>query len=206
MSLLFAGCATSITEPGAVPKIERFAYRGGGLVLRQADGECRIVAAGEISPAMVSSLTLVMREVEKQRACSKKWLELNITDGLLGQAITAGSMLRNRGYSTRLQPGSVCHTPCLLVFAAGVQRVIPSDSLLVRLGFSQIPPDEDFGGRHCETELNNNQQLTLARYLRAMLAASTADRMFRMINEANCQEVHELPVRDALTMGLATGG
>jgi len=204
MCLLLAGCATPIAEPGGVHKAERFAYRGGELVLNQVGGECRVVAAGEISPAMVSSLTLAMGDVEK-RSCSKKWLELNITDGRLGQAITVGSMLRNRGYSTRLQPGSVCHTPCLLVFSAGIQRVIPPDRPQARLGFSQIPPDEDFGGSLCETELNNSQKLTLARYLRAVLAVPTADLMFRNISAANCRGVHELPVRDAVTMGLVTG-
>lgn len=203
--LLFAGCATPVVEPGVVRKAERIAYRGGELTLNHADGECRVVIAGEVNPAMVSSLTMVMGDVEK-RSCSKKWLELNITDGRLGQAITVGSMLRNRGYSTRLQAGSVCHTPCLLVFAAGVQRVIPPDRPQARLGFSQIPPDEDFAGSRCETELNNSQRLTLARYLRAMLAMPPADLMFRNITAANCRGVDELPVRDALTIGLATGG
>lgn len=202
--LLFAGCAAPIAEPGSVHKAERIAYRGGELVLNQADGECRVVASGEINSAMVSSLSLVMGDVEK-RSCSKKWLELNITDGRLGQAITVGSMLRNRGYNTRLSPGSVCHTPCLLVFAAGVQRVIASNHPGVRLSFSQIPPDEDFGGNLCETELSNNQKLTLARYLRAVLVVPVADLMFRSISTANCRGGHELPVRDAVTMGLVTG-
>jgi hypothetical protein len=114
-------------------------------------------------------------------------------------------MLKNRNYDTQVQHGTTCLTPCLLVFAAGRQRVLPESSPPARIGFQQIPPDQDFGHRVCESELSYYQSLSLTRYLRAMLPAPTATAVFQKLKAADCQRTDYFGLPEALAIGLATG-
>ncbi|WP_128106540.1 hypothetical protein [Azoarcus sp. DN11] len=208
IALLVSACGVAPTAPTASTaerEGERFAYRGGEVAVAPRGDNCELTLRGTLAPAAVSSLTLAHEALSK-RSCRSKWVVLDIADGSVGAAITVGSMLRNRGYNTRIAPGSACHTPCLLVFAAGAEREIPAGAPSARLGFSQIPPDEDFGKTGCETELDNRQLLNLARYLRAMLPGTSADYMLQRIRATDCRSVRELPAREAVTAGLATKG
>lgn len=202
-ALLVAACGVAPTvEPGADAKAEHFAWKGGNVAAAQRGADCELALRGTLTPEAVSSLRLASDALAK-RSCRGKTVTLDLADGSVGAAITVGSMLRNRGFNTRIAPGSTCHTLCLLVFAAGTQREIGTNA---RLGFSQIPPDEDFGRASCETELDNRQMLNLARYLRAMLPTLTADYMLQQIRATDCRNVRALPASDAVTAGLATRG
>lgn len=203
IALLVSACGVAPTS--VEREAERFAYRGGEIALAQRGDHCELTLRGTLAPAAVSSLTLAHEALSK-RSCRSKRVVLDITDGSVGTAITVGSMLRNRSYNTRIAPGSACHTPCLLVFAGGVERELPAGTPAARLGFSQIPPDEDFGKAGCETELDNRQLLNLARYLRAMLPGPPADYMLQKIRATDCRGVRELAAPDAVAAGLATKG
>ncbi|MBD5803580.1 hypothetical protein AZOA_30210 [Azoarcus sp. Aa7] len=202
-ALAVAGCGLAPTvEPKADAKAEHFAYKGGDVAAAQRGADCELTLRGTLTPAAVSSLRLASDALAK-RSCQGKTVVLDLADGSVGAAMTVGSMLRNRGFDTRIAAGSTCHTLCLLVFAAGTRREIAPNA---RLGFSQIPPDEDFGRTNCETELDNRQMLNLARYLRAMLPTLTADYMLQQIRATDCRGVRALPASDAVTAGLATRG
>ncbi|MCK9985119.1 MAG: hypothetical protein AzoDbin1_01591 [Azoarcus sp.] len=199
--LVVAACGLAPTvEPDA--KAEHFPYQGGDVAAAQRGADCELALRGTLTPAAVSSLRLASDALAKL-SCRGRTVVLDLGDGSVGAAITVGSMLRNRGFDTRIAAGSTCRTLCLLVFAAGTQREIAPDA---RLGFTQIPPDEDFGRANCETELDNRQMLNLARYLRAMLPGLTADYMLQQIRATDCRGVRELPASDAVTAGLATRG
>ncbi|WP_407278170.1 hypothetical protein U5817_17025 [Aromatoleum evansii] len=200
-ALLVAACGVAPTvAPQAEAKAERFAYKGGEVASAQRGADCELTLRGALTPDAVSSLRLASDALAK-RSCRGKTVVLDLSDGSVGAAITVGSMLRNRGYDTRIASGSTCHTLCLLVFAAGTRREIAPNA---RLGFTQIPPDEDFGRTNCDTELDNRQMLNLARYLRAMLPALTADYMLQQIRATDCRTVRALPASDAVTAGIAT--
>lgn len=192
LSLLVAACGT----PSAPP--ER-----GDMQAAQRGKDCELTVQGVLEPSAVTALTLASDNLAK-RSCRSKWAVLDIADGSVGTAFTVGSMLRNRGFNTRIKPGSTCLTTCLLVFAAGKEREIPGGPTAPRLGFSQIRPDDDFGAVSCQTELDNRQTLQIARYLRAMLPALTADYMLQEIRRTDCRGVRELSAGDAVTSGLAT--
>ncbi|NMF87681.1 hypothetical protein [Aromatoleum petrolei] len=201
--LVVAACGVAPTvEPGADAKAEHFVYKGGNVAATQRGAECELTLRGTLTPEAVSALRLASDALAK-RSCRGKAVTLDVADGSVGAAITVGSMLRNRGFNTRVAPGSTCHTLCLLVFVAGSQREVGTNA---RLGFSQIPPDEDFGRANCDTELDNRQMLNLARYLRAMLPGLTADYMLQQIRATDCRSVRPLPASDAVTAGLATKG
>ncbi|HJV26762.1 MAG TPA: hypothetical protein VJ673_13830 [Aromatoleum sp.] len=203
--LLVAACATPSSQRAAPRDSESFPYRDGTMSLRQHGAECEVTLSGEITPAAVSALSLVTTETAK-RNCGSKWLVLDKVDGQIGPAITIGSMLRNRGFNTRIAPGGACLTPCLIAFAAGTERQIPPAASAARIGFSQIPPDEDYARGRCETALDNRQLISLSRYLRAMLPDSAGDFMMRELRSADCRGVRPLPVNDAVAAGLVTKG
>lgn len=199
IGLVVAACGVA---PTVERQAERFAFKGGEVTVAQRGADCELTLRGTLAPAAVSALTLANDALAK-RSCRSKSIALDLADGSVGTAITVGAMLRNRGFDTRVAPGSACHTPCLLVFAAGSRREIAPDA---RLGFSQIPPDDDFGRMNCETELDNRQLLNLARYLRAMLPGPSADFMMQRIRAADCRSVRELPAGEAVSAGLVTKG
>lgn len=71
-----------------------------------------------------------------------------------------------------------------------------------RIGFSQIPPDADYGRRQCETELSRGQALTLTRYLRAMVPSSTATTLFQRVVLADCRSTTYWSIAEAQANGL----
>ncbi|BAL23830.1 hypothetical protein [Azoarcus sp. KH32C] len=201
--LLVAACATPSSQHAAPRDSESFPYRDGTMSLRQRGAECEVTLSGEITPAAVSALSLVTADMAK-RNCGAKWLVLDNVDGQVGPAITIGSMLRNRGFNTRVAPGSTCLTPCLIAFAAGTERHIPPGPNAARVGFSQLPPDEDYARGRCETALDNRQLISLSRYLRAMLPDSAGDLVMRELRATDCRGVRPLPTTDAMAAGLVT--
>ena len=70
--------------------------------------------------------------------------------------------------------------------------------------FSRIPPDHDFGHQTCKSEPSRAQQLTLTRYLRAMLPEPTATAVYQKLLAADCRTADAYGTAEALAMGLAT--
>lgn len=202
---LLAGTSCSTPTPDRSDASQRFPFRGGEIALTRQGTDCRLSLKGEINPTTVSALTLANNALI-ERVCDRRTLALDVHDGQVGAAITIGSMLRNRNIDTQVPPGSTCQTACLLVFAAGTQRELARGTSPARLGFSQIPPDEDFGQTTCYTELSNRQLLNLARYLKTMLPRSAADYVLDEIRSTDCRGVREVPAHKALSSGLATRG
>lgn len=176
---------------------------GAWLADRRGDA-CTLELRGPVDEAAVRQAGAALQWVQ-QAGCTQKTFTLNSRSGVLNEAVTLGAMLRNRGYDTQLPPGAECATPCLLVFAAGQSRWMPQAPAKAQLVFSQVPPDQDFGGRVCQTELSRGQQLTLLRYLRAMLPPQTARAVYLKLESANCQTPDRYGAAEAMAMGLATG-
>lgn len=196
-AVLLAACASppKPAEPGAdgVARIE----------LQRRAGACEITLTGEIDQNAVNRLSQSLSRLEQQ-SCSERWMVLNAPSGQIGAAVTMGSMLRNRNFSTRLAPGSECLTSCVLVFAAGRERVLGSNPPLARLGISRVPPDADFGTSRCEAEISRAQALTLTRYLRAMLPPQTAEAVFQVMAQADCRANLYWRPADVINNGLVT--
>lgn len=185
-------------------KLSQYPYDGGTLQTDTRGAACSITLSGDVNHNAVRRLGALLQEVENADCRAKRFV-LNARDGALGDAVTLGAMLRNRHYDTEVMRGTTCNTPCLLVFAAGHERVLPESDPPTRLAFTQIPPDQDFGKGVCQTELNRGQQLTLTRYLRAMLPANTATAVYQKLVAADCQRTDQYGPANALAMGLATG-
>ncbi len=205
---LVAGCASSPPEAPSAPatpagRVQTHTYDGGRLITDTRTAACTIALHGELHAGTVRRMTSALQDLD-QPGCTSKRLVLNAGPALLGDAITLGAMLRNRGYDTQVQAGATCHTPCLMVFAAGTQRVLPESPTPARIAFSQIPPDHDFGHQTCQSEPSRAQQLTVTRYLRAMLPGPTATAVYQKLLAADCRRHDTYGPAEALAMGLAT--
>lgn len=204
---VLAGCGAPapLPAPDAPSPTERsHGYDGGVVVVARSGTACELRWQGALHAGAVPRLRQALTEVDGQR-CERRTLVLGGVDGTVGDAITVGAMVRNRGWDTALAPGSACRTPCWLVFAAGVQRHMPGGPAPARVVFSQIPPDADFGHQTCATELSRPQQLTLTRYLRAMLPAPTATAAYQKLLAADCRSADAYGPQQARLIGLATG-
>ena len=176
------------------------------LEVDRRNGNCHIRLTGALTDDTAHDLRYVMSALEKTNCRSKRVLidlQSGPQSGLIGSAITVGAIVKNRGYDTQLPPGTTCLTPCMLVFAAGRQRLMLNTVPPTRIGFSQIPPDADFGRGVCETELLAPQAQTLIRYLRAMLPVATANTVFQKLSTANCRSTEYLGQPEAEALGLA---
>lgn len=163
--LALAGCtaappATAPATPTASQRQQAPAHLP--LEVDRRNGNCHIRLTGPLDEDAVRSLRYVINELDKT-SCRSKRVLLELEGGLVGSAITAGAIIKNRAYDTQVQPGTTCLTPCLLVFAAGRQRILMASVPPTRIGFSQIPPDADFGHQVCETELAASQAQVLTR-------------------------------------------
>ncbi len=197
--LALAGCAGSPPTASPVPPV----YQSLPLEVAPRNTNCHVLLNGPLDDYAVHSLRFAMTELDKT-SCRSKRVLIDLEGGLVGSAITAGALIKNRGYDTQVKPGTTCLTPCLLVFAAGRQRILLPSVPPTRIGFSQIPPDADFGHQVCETELASSQALTLTRYLRAMLPVPTATAVYQKLTAATCQRTEYLGPAEALALGLAT--
>lgn len=195
--------ARTPASPGVSPESATLRIGDSELELQVRGENCRLRWRGEFPPDAVPTLNEALREME-QRRCTRKTLALDLQGGDIGPATTLGAMLKNRRFDTELLPGSRCHTPCALVFAAGRQRLLPEDGKPALL-LTQVRRDQDFGQAVCETELSRGQQLTLTRYLRAMLPPQTATALYQKIGQASCRRHDTLGAAEALALGLATG-
>jgi hypothetical protein len=208
LTVLFAGCGTppaSAPAPAspAAKTTQTFAFDGGTLLVNVASKACQMTLRGELHAGTVRQMRPALAMV-KSAPCDSKTFHLQTTAGLLGDAVTLGAMLRNRGYHTHLPAGASCDTPCMLVFAAGLDRTMADGAQPSRIAFTQVPQDQDFGGRVCETEMSRGQQLTLLRYLRAMLPPNTAKAVYQKLESATCRQTDSYGPAEALAMGLAT--
>ena len=208
---LLLGCAGAPPARSPVPAAPIAARPGTPvderlpLEVDRRNDNCHIRLTGALTDDTAHDLRYVMSALEKTNCRSKRVL-INLQSGLIGSAITVGSIIKNRGYDTQLQAGTTCLTPCMLVFSSGRQRLMLNAVPPTRIGFSQIPPDADFGRGVCETELLGPQAQTLIRYLRAMLPVTTANTIFQKLSTANCRSTEYLGPAEAETLGLATGG
>lgn len=202
-----AGCGTPASRPGteAAPTAadRDFGYSGGSVTATQVGAACEVRWQGALHAGAVPRLRQALDAVDRQR-CESRTLVLGALDGAVGDAITVGAMVRNRGWDTALPPGGLCRTPCWLVFAAGAQRHMADGPTAARVVFSQIPPDADFGHQTCATELSRAQQLTLTRYLRAMLPPPTATAVYQKLLAADCLSAEAYGPQQARLIGLAT--
>ena len=173
------------------------------FLLRQQAQSCVLELRGAIDASTVRRIEAPLRSVERLD-CARKVLLLRAEDGIVGDAITLGAMIRNRGYTTQVAPGGACRTPCALVFAAGIERWLPAEPQPARLVWTLIPPDADFGHRQCEAELSRAQQVTLMRYLRAMLPPQAALTAYQNLQAADCRSAVTTDPAQALASGLAT--
>lgn len=208
VALCLTACGSSSVPPSKdrapVAKTpNHLAFDGGSIDINTAGGNCRITLHGDIQNATVRRMGGAFDAIEST-ACQKKTLVLDTANGWVGDAITLGAMARNRGYDTEVKAGSVCYTPCLLVFAAGQSRLLPDYPQAARIGFSQLPPDQDFGQQQCKTDLTGGQYTTLKRYLNAMLPAPTATAVMQKLVGATCDRTDVYGPAQALALGLAT--
>lgn len=209
LALLVSACSTprpSAPTPSAPAAQDVWVhpYVGGTLELNTVSTDCRLLLTGEINQDALRRLGPVLQAAERA-SCRNKRLVLSVTQGVVGDAVTLGAMLRNRHYDTEVAAGSSCDTPCLLVFSAGLERVMPASPATTRLAFTQIPPDGDFGQGVCQTELSRGQELTLTRYLRAMLPAHTATAVYQKLLASDCRHTERYSATQAMALGLATG-
>lgn len=205
---LVAGCsAPPAPPPAAAPAPatgqQSYAYDGGVLRAAWTARACDLHWHGALHAGALPRLRQALADLDA-RACARRTLWLVDVDGSIGDAITAGSMVRNRGWDTALPAGTVCHTPCWLVMAGGVHRTIADGPTPARLVFTQVPPDADFGHHTCATELSRAQQLTLTRYLRAMLPASTATTVYQKLLAADCRSADGYDAQQAALIGFTT--
>lgn len=173
------------------------------IELERRAGQCELTLTGDIDQNAVQRLSQSLNRLEQQ-SCTERWLVLNAPHGQIGAAVTMGAMLRNRNFNTRVAPGSECLTSCVLVFAAGRERVLASTPSLARIGISRVPPDADFSTQRCEAEISRAQALTLTRYLRAMLPPTTAEAVFHVMAQADCKANLFWRPAEVTGMGLAT--
>jgi hypothetical protein len=204
LAALLAGCGTTPSPTGTQSGDASTAARG-TQVTDTRGATCTLTLNGEIHAGTVRRMGVALQDLERA-SCTSKRLLLNAGPALLGDAITLGAMLRNRGFDTQIQAGTRCETPCLLVFAAGSQRVMPEQPRPAQVVFSRIPPDQDFGHQTCKSEPSRAQQLTLTRYLRAMLPEPTATAVYQKLLSADCRTADTYGAAEALAMGLATAG
>ncbi len=210
--IILSGCAAvpdgsskpQVPDRSATDSSQLLRFDAGQLELQAQAGLCRLRWRGELQSDAVQSLGEALRALET-RSCTRKTLALDLQGGDIGPAATLGSMLKNRQFDTELLANSHCHTPCMMVFAAGRQRQVPDASQAARLLLTQPRPDQDFGQTTCATELSLGQQLLLTRYLRAMLPLSTATALYQKIGQATCRSHDTLGATEALALGLATG-
>ncbi len=205
--LALAGCAGPPPIAPPVPPLATSpkapASEPAPIDVDRRDGNCHVRLRDQLDDYLTRNLLFVMTKLD-QAACRSKRVLIDLEGGQVGSAITAGAIIKNRGYDTQVQPGTTCLTPCLLVFAAGRQRIMQHTAPPTRIGFSQIPPDQDFGRQVCETELASSQVLTLTRYLRAMLPVPIATTVFQKLTAATCQRTEYLGPAEAVAIGLAT--
>jgi len=199
VAALLTACAGTTSAPttgagaGAQPHI----------AVERRGGQCELTLSGDIDQNAVQRLQRALTGMEQQ-PCKERWLVLNAPHGQIGAAVTVGAMLRNRGFHTRLAPGSECLTSCVLVFAAGRERVLGGTPPLARLGISRVPGDADFASNQCEAEIGRAQALTLTRYLRAMLPAPTAEAVFHVMAQTDCRAHRYWRPAEVVGIGLVT--
>ena len=207
MTLVLAACSTVPSSTGrdaaGGTEARSFVYATGVWLADRQGTDCRLELRGAVDNAAVRQAGAALDWVE-QAGCRTKTLVLNTGPGVFNDAITLGAMARNRNYHTQVAAGVACSTPCLLVFAAGQDRAMVQQPTPARLVFTQIPPDQDFGRQVCQTELSRGQQLTLLRYVRAMLPPATARALYLKLEGADCQTPDSYGPAEALAMGLAT--
>ena len=207
LTLAACGTAVDLGSPGSTSGASapqatggtRLAYNGGSLVVSRSGARCQIRVEGEVNGNTSTRLHQAFAELDKS-PCRDKTVVLAVNHGEVGSAITVGSMLRNRDFRSRVAAGSACLTPCWLVWVGGVERQLEPGA---RIGFSQVPPDEDPGrNRRCETELSRAQALTLTRYLRAMLPPEPASALFQRLAVADCRSTVHCGAAEARSNGL----
>ena len=207
--VLLAGCGTPPPAPprAAAPDLKTqrvFPHESGRFVLDVGPQGCQLAVYGALDHAAVRRIGPALQAVSTA-GCAQRTAVLHSSGGVIGDAITLGAMLRNRGYQTHLPVGQQCDSTCILVFAAGLARTAPAAGAAGRFQFAQIPPDQDFGRQTCATELSRGQQLTLTRYLRAMLPETAAHGAYQRWLQSDCQHTVQLTAEQALALGLVTG-
>ncbi|TCS99894.1 hypothetical protein EDC36_101166 [Tepidimonas ignava] len=199
-----AGCGTPPrpvpSAPVPPPTVLELPYDGGRVTLTRDGALCALRWQGALHAGALQRLRQAL-DSDAARACHQRRAWLHGLDGALNDAVTAGAMLRNRGWGTAVPAATVCTTPCWLVLAGGQPRRVEAGATVV---LTPLPPDPDFARGPCGGEPSRAQQLTLARYLGAMLPDPTAVALHRRVVEADCRAPPRLDATQALALGLAT--
>lgn len=101
---------------GAMAKPMTFELVGGG----------KLIAAGTITPGIFDAFAA---EVAK-RGDYIKTVVLNSPGGSVADALAMGRLIRERNFTTEIEPGKYCASSCPLVFAGGVERRVGDKAIV----------------------------------------------------------------------------
>lgn len=80
---------------------------------------------------------------ERERLKDVQWVSLNSFGGDHDWSLEIARVIREQGLSTRLEPGAICASACLYLFASGRERIMSQDNWLgfhgARLNRKLIP-------------------------------------------------------------------
>lgn len=183
------------------PRAITEAFDQGVFVVARDGVRCELTISGILTQDAIRKLWLVLDDMEDPR-CALRVARLNIDGGNINVVITVGSMLRNRGFDTRIDVQPVCQTACLLVFASGVERVAPFTS--GNVGFSALTGETNSGTPTCINQPSRRQLLEVGRYLQAMLDPAAVEGVLAELRLARCHEPRLLSAEMLQALGLAT--
>lgn len=158
-----------------------------------------ITLAGRIDVHSLYSFVRLMSDPRISEA-RQPILKLDSVGGSVTAAMAIGHLVRDRGFTTVVERGKECLSACVLILAAGTDRVIPSGKVGVhrpRHGVAMAAPSTV-----AQTRANDQLIEDMGRYLQAMgmgerlfitMVAVPPDRM-RMLNR---REMHAFGLLDA---------
>lgn len=137
---------------GAMGKPMTFELVGGG----------RLMATGTITPGISEAFAA---EIGK-RGDYVKTVVLNSPGGSVADALAMGRLIRERKFSTEIEPGKYCASSCPLVFAGGVERRVGDKAVV---GVHQVAAIGSAGGLpRDEMNVAQNISARCQRYLADM--------------------------------------
>ncbi len=122
---VWISCESDYAAHGDGAPLETLGYSG----LRRALTPCRennlvrLRFQGKVS-AEFTALVERVAEIADTLDIDKRILDLDSSGGQIEHAILAGDIIGESGWTTWVREGSVCHSSCVLVLAAGDMRMI----------------------------------------------------------------------------------
>ena len=118
-------CEHDYVVHGDGEPLESLGYSGMRRALKpcRENGLVRLRYHGKITPEFVALVERVA-ELADTLDIDKRILDLDSTGGQIEQSIIAGDIIGESGWTTWVREGSLCHSSCVLVLAAGDMRMI----------------------------------------------------------------------------------